>query len=284
MEDGFPNFKIGIAGLGLIGGSIAKALKRAGYFVCGFDSDKSVIVDALKYDAIDKGEIQPDLLFDCDIVFVALYPDGIIEFVKNNALKFKKDSIVVDCCGIKKRVCESLYNTSVKGNFTFIGGHPMAGTEQNGFSASFAELFDGASFILTPRQDEDKSVLDKLTTVLKRAGFARVVITDPKHHDRMIAFTSQLPHILACSYVMSPSCPEHDGFSAGSFRDISRVAHINPHLWAQLFIDNRIELCAEIDIMMENMQKLRDIVKAADKTALIELLGKARRIKDNVDC
>lgn len=283
IEDGFSGFKIGVAGLGLIGGSLAKAFKRAGFWVAGFDIDKQTVICAQKEGSADIASTQPDVLFDCDCIFVALYPDGIIDFVKKNADYFKKGAVVVDCCGIKGYICESLYNSDLGGGFTFVGGHPMAGTEYRGFTASFAELFKGASFILTPRPGESEKVIGKLTALIKAAGFGRVVVTTPKHHDRMIAFTSQLPHILACAYVMSPSCPDHSGFSAGSYRDVSRVAHITPELWTQLFIDNKDELCSEIDIMINNMKKLRDAASSGDKDTLFELLSEARRIKDSVD-
>ena len=280
MDDGFAGFKIGVAGLGLIGGSLAKAFKSAGYYVAGFDTDQGTVSAAVNMDAVDVADCEPSLLFACDLIFVALYPAGIINFVKDNAPCFKQGSIIVDCCGIKSAVCKALYATGLDFDFTFIGGHPMAGTENNGFSASYGGLFRGASFILTPREDEDEHILQELDVLLRAAGFGRVVVTTPRHHDRMIAFTSQLPHVLACSYVMSPSCLQHDGFSAGSFRDISRVAHINAALWSQLFIDNKDELCDEIDIMIENMRKIRNAAANSDTQALTALLKKARRIKD----
>ena len=284
MDDGFAGLKIGIAGLGLIGGSLAKAFKGAGFYVTGFDTDKSAVSAALSSNAVDEGDSEPSVLFECDFIFVALYPAGIIRFVKENAPCFKSGSVVVDCCGIKGNVCDELYRAQPYPNFTFIGGHPMAGTESSGFSASYGDLFRGASFILTPRNGEDGHVTQKLRELLLKVGFGKVVMTAPHHHDRMIAFTSQLPHVLACAYVMSPSCPQHDGYSAGSFRDISRIAHINPELWSELLIDNKDELCDEIDIMIENMQLIRDAAKSGDNNALKALLQKAREIKDKVSC
>lgn len=283
MNDGFTECRIGIAGLGLIGGSLAKAFKRASFFVAGFDIDETAVGSALSSGAIDAGGCGPEPLFSCDYVFVALYPEGIIRFVKDNAPHFKNGAVVVDCCGIKSAVCEAIYGGEQYKNFTFIGGHPMAGTENSGFAASSADLFRGASFILTPREGEDPKTVKKLRELILKAGFGGVVVTTPKHHDRMIAFTSQLPHVLACAYVMSPSCPEHGGYSAGSYRDVSRVAHINPELWSELFIDNRDELCEEIDIMIENMTAIRDAAKRGDKIALSRLLSRARKIKDTVD-
>lgn len=283
MNDDFSGFKIGVAGLGLIGGSLAKAFKSAGFCVTGFDIDKATVDAALRCGAINIGECEPNVLFCCDYIFVALYPEGIISFVKDNAPYFKDGSVIVDCCGIKSAICGELYSSTPYTNFTFIGGHPMAGTENNGFSASRGDLFRGTSFILTPRDGEDQSIIQRLRNLILKAGFGMVVETDPKHHDRMIAFTSQLPHVLACAYVMSPSCPEHNGYSAGSFRDVSRVAHINPELWSELFIDNKDELCEEIDIMIKNMSSIRDAAKLGDKNTLSAILSKARKVKDTVD-
>jgi prephenate dehydrogenase len=275
MDEDFADFKIGIAGLGLIGGSLAKAFHSAGFFVAGFDIGKSTVDEALNTGAINLGACTPSVLYNCDIVFVALYPEGIVPFVKENAAKFKRGAILIDCCGIKTRICESLYSANLNG-LTFIGGHPMAGTESNGFSASFAELFSGASFILTPRPGEDDRILQTLDRLLCHVGFARTVVTTPQHHDRMIAFTSQLPHVIACAYVLSPSLPDHEGFSAGSFRDVSRVAHINPELWAQLFIDNKDALCTEIDLLIENLQGIRELAFSGDANSLKSILKKSR--------
>jgi prephenate dehydrogenase len=282
MEDGFAGFKIGVAGLGLIGGSLARAFKDAGFYVAGFDIDKPSVDAAIEDNAIDEGETNPSGILNCDLVFIALYPDGIIDFVTENASRFKKGAVVIDCCGIKSDVCEKLFDVAESADFTFIGGHPMAGTEQNGFKASSSTLFCGASFILTPRYGEDDTLLHKTETLISKAGFGRVVFTTPKHHDRMIAFTSQLPHVIACAYVMSPSCPDHDGYSAGSFRDVARVAHINPQLWSELFTDNSAQLCDEIDIMISNMKSIRDAAAAGDRKTLAALLQNARDIKDSV--
>lgn len=279
MDDDFADFTIGVAGLGLIGGSLARAFHDAGFSVAGFDIGKDTVEEALRANAVDTGGADPSVLYGCDLVFAALYPAGIVPFVLDNAPHFKPGTIVVDCCGIKQSVCAALYGENLCG-VTFIGGHPMAGTEQIGFSASFAGLFNGASFILTPREGENARTLQMLDRLLCGIGFGRTVVTTPQHHDRMIAFTSQLPHVIACAYVLSPSCPDHDGFSAGSFRDVSRVAHINPELWAQLFIDNKDELCAEIDGMINHMRQLRDAASAQNKDALRALLQNARDVLD----
>lgn len=285
MDDGitdFSHFKIGIAGLGLIGGSLAKAFTKAGYTVAGFDTDKKTVAAAIEYNAVAVGGCEPSVLCDCDFVFVALYPDGVINFVENNHAVLKKGAVVVDCCGIKGEVCKRLFAGDFK-DITFIGGHPMAGTERSGFEASFPGLFNGASFIIAPKEGTDPCKLETLKKLVLSAGFGRTVITTPENHDKMIAFTSQIPHVLACSYVLSPCCPQHHGFSAGSYLDISRVAHINASLWAQLFIDNKDALTVEIDTLIDNIIAIRDAVKSEDRQSLEKLLQQARETKDNAD-
>jgi prephenate dehydrogenase len=159
----------------------------------------------------------------------------------------------------------------------------MAGTERSGFAAASDSLFSGASFIMTPDQGVDGNVLDAAKSVVLKAGFGRVVVTTPEHHDRMIAFTSQLPHALACSYVKSECCPGHKGYSAGSYRDVSRVAHLDPELWADLFLDNRQALGVELDGLIKNLGDIRAAVGSGDRETLAKLLGDARKIKDGVD-
>jgi prephenate dehydrogenase len=276
--------KIGIAGLGLIGGSLAMAFKhKAGLFVAGFDNNPQTIEAAIKTGAVSTASLNVDVLFDADYIFVALYPEDIIAFIKTNAARFKKGSVVIDCCGVKAYIFDAVSDTAYTNGFYFIGGHPMAGTEKNGFSAANEELFIGASFILTPPTTIPENIINSLSELLILVGFKQIVITSPEHHDRMIAFTSQLPHILSCAYVSSPYCPEHKGFSAGSYRDVSRVANINPPLWAELFIDNKKALCEEIDILINNLLQLRAASADGDITRLTALLTKARTIKDGAD-
>lgn len=266
----------GVAGLGLIGGSLALALRQAGLPVAGYDIDAATVRAA--NEAGIAASAAPDALFDADILFVALYPDAVIDFVRTHAARIRKGGLVVDCCGVKTRVVKTLAPVAAASGFTFIGGHPMAGSEFGGFGAARSDLFDGASFLLTPH-DPQLPQLAPLEALLRRIGCIPNV-TDPAHHDRMIAFTSQLPHALACAYVLSSSCPGHAGFSAGSYRDVSRVAHINPALWAELFLENRDAFCAEMDEMIGHLQALRDAAAADDRGALETLLQAARKRKD----
>jgi len=284
MDDSFfTDFKIGIAGLGLIGGSLAMSFKKAGFYVSGYDIDATTVKAAKECGAVDEAANDPRAVLDADCLFVALYPEDTIEFVIQNAQRIKKGAIVIDCCGVKTYVTSRLLPVASQNGFLLLGGHPMAGTERVGFAAAHEGLFLGASFILTPSGGLPDAICDKVKTLLKSAGFERIVVTTPAHHDRMIAFTSQLPHLLACAYVRSPCCPQHKGYSAGSYRDVSRVAHINPELWAELFADNSAALCEEIDELMKNLSELRAAVAAGDRAALTSLLHEAHAIKDGVD-
>lgn len=272
---------IGIAGLGLIGGSLAKAFRRAGYRVAGYDRSGDVVRAAREAGAADEAAAQPAVLRQADITFVALYPQATVDFVRREAALFRS-RIVVDCCGVKGPVCAALFPFARENGFIFIGGHPMAGTEESGFSAARAALFDGASFLLVPEQSTPAAAVEAVSKAVCAAGFARVVPATPEQHDRMIAFTSQLPHVIACAYVQSPAFAECAGFSAGSLRDVSRVAHINAPLWSELFLENRTALCAQIDGLIANMEALRDAVGQADSGRLCALLQAARERKDSV--
>lgn len=282
-ETFFPGVKIGVAGLGLIGGSLAMAFHKAGFSVAGYDIDAATIRAAMECGGAGKAALTPETVLDADFLFVALYPEQIIEFVRENADNIKKGAVLIDCCGIKGHVVGPLEQLAAENGFYFIGGHPMAGTERSGFAAARADLFDGASFILTPPQGVPEEICERVKALVKTAGFGRVVVTAPSQHDRLIAFTSQLPHVIACAYVKSPCCPHHRGFSAGSFRDVSRVAHINPELWAGLFIDNEAPLCEEIDILIDNLRQLRETIASKDNAKLTALLRQARELKDGAD-
>ena len=201
--------------------------------------------------------------------------------MEENAHLIPSGCIVCDTCGIKSRICPQLSELAAKHGFTFVGVHPMAGKEKNGFSASEADLFVGASCIIVPcGADEDK--VEIVAKLAEKIGFSQIVYTTPENHDRMIAFTSQIPHVIACAYVQSPCCPVHKGFSAGSYRDVSRVAHINEKLWAELFTENRTALLQEIDVLSEKLAAIRTALENDDRGKLEEILAESRRIKEEL--
>lgn len=275
------NQKIVIVGLGLIGGSLAKAFqKHGGYRVAGLDSNPAVLKAALDCAAIDKIGGDEDIR-TADILYLCLYPQAGIDFVLAHIGLIGSDCVVTDTCGIKSEICARLPQLAKERGFTFVGGHPMAGKEKNGFGASDADLFLGASYLFVPCGAPQEAV-DQLKAVAVELGFGNTVVTTAEHHDQMIAFTSQTPHVLACAYVMSPRCPEHNGFSAGSYRDVSRVANINEQLWSELFIDNQHALVGELDTLIANITRIKDAVAKSDTEALRALLRKGRMIKERL--
>lgn len=269
-----------VAGLGLIGASFAKTLKKnTNHYILGWNRTQSVAEKALSQGVVDEIGTLDELIPKADITVINFYPEAIIPFILEHKDKFKKDSIVTDSCGIKTKICRSLENE--KFDFIYIGAHPMAGREVSGYDNSLDTLFDDASFICTPT-NAPKSKIDTLVELAKEMGFARTVVTTPEHHDEMIAFTSQIAHVLACSYVLSPLAPMHPGFSAGSYRDVSRVARINGEMWSELFISNKEPLVKEIDDLVENLEKFKTAISAKDDKTLIELMGRANKIKEEI--
>ena len=271
--------KIVIVGLGLIGGSMAKALKQnTSHQVLGMDQDEDALLDACSCGAID-GKAGRDDLKTADLVYLCVYPEGALAFAREYGPLLKAGSVLTDACGVKEELCAAM--AALPGQYTFVAGHPMAGKERSGFAASDPSIFVGASYILVDTGAPDWA----MALVRERAeemGFGRVVRTTPARHDRIIAFTSQLPHALACAYVMSPRCPEHQGFSAGSYRDVSRVANINDALWSRLFLDNQKALTQELDQLIANLSRLRDAVDRRDQEELRSLLRTAAQIKRQV--
>ncbi len=270
-----------ICGLGLIGGSLAKTLKKnTNHTVLGWNRTPSVTEKALRDGVIDKtGELEA-LMAEADITFVNFYPDAIVPFILEHKDNFKRDSIVTDSCGIKTKICREMEKHNL--NFYFIGAHPMAGREVSGYDNSLDNLYDNASFICTPSEDTPRVKTDALVGLAQQMGFARTVVTTPEHHDEMIAFTSQIAHVLACSYVLSPLAPMHAGYSAGSYRDVSRVARINAEMWTELFLDNREPLVREIDDLVSNLMRFKYNIVNGDGEALTALMKEGNRIKEEI--
>jgi len=274
--------KIGITGLGLIGGSMAKAIKETKeHTVYGYDTDESTLLAAELTDAID-GMLSEENLSECDVVIVSLYPEATIDYIIKNADKFKKDCIVFDCCGVKRAVCDRINPVAKEHGFTFIGGHPMAGTQFWGFGSSRASLFKGASMILTPCGISDIAVLDKAKHFFLSLGFSEITFSSPEEHDRIIAYTSQLAHVVSSAYVKSPSAEVRKGFSAGSYKDMTRVAKLNEEMWTELFLENKDNLTAEIDTLIKNLQQYKTALENADSEKLSSLLAEGKAKKKQV--
>ncbi len=269
---------VGIVGLGLIGASMAKTVKKhTDFAVMGTDKSREVMENAMLDGTID-GEL--DLKNErCDIVIIALYPDDIVEFVESHA-DFLEETIVIDCGGTKTKVCDRLFPVAKQKNFTFIGGHPMAGIEKSGYDYSTDSLFDGAFMILVPDEDLDRKTLDYAKLFFISLGFHRITVTTAKEHDKIIAYTSQLAHIASSAYVKSPTSIQNLGFSAGSFKDMTRVAYLNENMWSELFLQNKEYLLTELKELIENLTQYHDAISQGDRETLLELLrdGKQKRI------
>ncbi len=272
--------KIAIVGLGLIGGSMAKAIKKnTDYPVYAYDIDKSAISSALQQEAIDGG-FELEALNTFDLVILGLYPDVTIDFVTEYADKFKKGAVVIDTCGIKQTVvsaCEKVLNDN---GVYYLGCHPMAGREYSGFEYSLDNLFEKASFIYTPTENTPERIVRFVTDFAKEIGFLRCTKATPKEHDEVIAFTSQLAHIVSSAYVKSPSLEKQFGFSAGSFKDLTRVAKLNEGMWTTLFLMNKEPLVAEIDHIIDHLKEYRDAINNNDDKTLCELLKNGRELKE----
>lgn len=270
-----------ISGLGIIGGSFAKALKKyTDHYVTGLNRSTKPLNDALECGAIN--EIgTPDSLKKADLLILGTFPQAAVEFVEKNAHLIPKSCIVIDTSGIKSEICPRMTELAEQYGFTFVGCHPMAGKEKNGFAASDADLFCGASCIIIPCGASFEAV-DKVAKLAEKIGFGQIVYSTPEEHDRMIAFTSQLPHVIACSYVLSPVCKKHKGFSAGSYRDVSRVAHINEKLWTELFMENKQPLMEEIDILIDNLNEIKNALQNGNREELESLLAQSRKVKEEL--
>ncbi len=270
-----------IVGLGLIGASLAKTLKKnTKHHVMGWNRTETVAHRAVADGVIDETGELDYLIPRADITIINFYPDAIVPFILEHRSLFKKNSIVTDSCGIKTKICSQLEKEKL--DFYFIGAHPMAGREVSGYDNALATLFDNASFICTPYEDTPRYATDALVGLAQEMGFARTVVTTPEHHDEMIAFTSQIAHVLACSYVLSPLAPYHAGYSAGSYRDVSRVARINADMWTQLFLDNGEPLVREIDDLVQNLTNFKTAIQNNDEKTLHDLMEKGNRIKEEI--
>lgn len=272
----------GIVGLGLIGGSFAKAYRQKGHRVLGWNRTGSVTEYAIMSGAID-GELTRDNISSCDIVLVSLYPEATISWLRDMGGYIGSRPIVIDCCGTKRKVCAEAFRIARECGFTFIGGHPMAGTQYSGLKHARANMYERAPMVIVPPSFDDIELLSRVKELLSPAGFGRITVTTAEKHDAMIAFTSQLAHVVANAYVKSPSALSHKGFSAGSYKDLTRVAWLNAGMWAELFLENSDYLEKELDIIISNLSEYRSAIHDGDKDRLTQLLEDGKRLKEEID-
>ena len=272
-----------VAGLGLMGGSFAFAMQEASPAkIVGIDRDPEVLMQALKRHAID--EVASDeLLAEADLLVLALAPRAAVAVLSELAPKMKKGAVVTDLCGIKRFIVRECAPICEQYGLHFIGAHPMAGKEKSGFSRADAALFDGASFIITPTESTPEHVIDTMHQVAKCIGCTRLTVTTPEEHDRMIAFTSQLPHVLAGCYVQSPCSARHEGFSAGSYRDVSRVATVDEMMWSELFAENSDLLENELEALIKRLEEFRKAIEDKDEAHMARMIKEGRLCKLRAD-
>ncbi|MCR4838987.1 MAG: prephenate dehydrogenase [Eubacterium sp.] len=274
---------IGVVGLGLIGGSYAKAYREnTNCVIYGTDKDPDALAAAIEDGTLD-GELTDEKIPECDLILVALYPEAIIDYIKSVADRIRPEAYVIDTGGLKRNVCKALFPVAADHGFTFIGGHPMAGKKTSGYKHSTGNLFKGASMILVPDDVTEFDTLATAKAVFAPCGFGRITICSAEKHDEMIAFTSELAHIVSNAYMKSPTALSHRGFSAGSYKDMTRVAWLNETMWTEIFMDNRDNLIKELDAFIQALGEYRDALKEEDRDRLWNLLHDGKMAKEAVD-
>ena len=274
--------KVGILGIGLIGGSLARAYAKAGHQVYCCERDENMFGFA-QLAGVVHGALDENTIPDCELILLAIYSGGSAAWLEKNGQYISSNTMVIDCCGIKEEICKRCFPIAEKHGFTFVGGHPMAGSHNSGFKYSRSNLFQGAPMVIVPPRFDDPELLQTVKDLLAPCNFGSFSITTAEEHDKMIAFTSQMPHIVSNAYIKSPTAQIHKGFSAGSYKDLTRVAWLNPQMWAELFLSNRENVLKELDLYINNLQKYRDSLENRDEEGLIRLLDEGRKRKKEVD-
>ena len=273
---------VGILGLGLIGGSFAKAYHAAGWTVLAADRDAAILSFAQMSGAVD-GTLGAENAAQCDLILACICPEAAIAELTGLAPHIGEKPVVIDCCGTKRVVCEALFPVAEQYGFTYLGGHPMAGSHHSGFKYARENLYHNAPMVLVPPSFDDIALLQRVKELLAPAGFGHISVTTAQAHDEMIAITSQMPHLISNAYIKSPTAAEHKGFSAGSYKDMTRVAWLNAPMWAELFLENRDCLLRELGWLMESLREYRAALEKNDLPELTRLLEEGKKRKEEVD-
>ena len=286
-------YTVGIVGLGLIGGSFARGYAATGNRVLAYDPDSDVMA-ASRVDTV-QGELNDETIRECDLIVLAAYPSACIEWLERHAAaiagattgaEIDDGPVVIDTGGTEQVICEAAFKLATQHGFHFVGAHPMAGTQFSGYAHARADLFKGAPLVLVPPATDDierLKLLDRVHELVLPLGFETFSVTTPEEHDRVIAYTSQLAHVVSNAYVKSPTAQEHHGFSAGSYRDLTRVAHLNPKMWTELMMEDADNLKFEVDHIIASLQEVSDALGARDAGQLKRLLADGDRIKRALD-
>ena len=274
--------KVGILGLGLIGGSLARAYALEGHTVYAIQRNESMLSFAMLSGAVH-GRLDEATIPECDLILLAIYPGGCADWLEKNAPLVSKDALVIDCCGTKRVVCAAAFPLAKEYGFTYLGGHPMAGTQYSGFGHARANLYHNAPMVIVPPDFDDIELLSRVKELLSPAGFGSFSVTTADSHDEMIAFTSQMAHLVSNAYIKSPTAKAHKGFSAGSYKDMTRVAWLNAPMWSELFLENRDYMLRELDGLMDCLMQYRAAIAENDGEALTQLLEEGKKRKEEVD-
>ena len=273
---------VGILGLGLIGGSLARAYAKAGHKVYASEINDDVFSFA-QLAGVVHNILDANTINVCDLILLSVYSDASATWLEDNGHHITAGTLVIDCCGIKKDVCTRCFRVADQYDFTFVGGHPMAGSHYSGFKYSRSNLFQGAPMVIVPPRYDDPNLLQQVKDALSPCGFKSFSVTTADEHDKMIAFTSQMPHIISNAFIKSPTALQHNGFSAGSYKDLTRVAWLNPEMWSELFLSNKENLLYELDFLIESLHSYRKALETNDCDKLIALLDEGRKRKEEVD-
>ncbi|MBE5932094.1 MAG: prephenate dehydrogenase [Lachnospiraceae bacterium] len=274
---------VGIVGLGLIGGSFAKAYSEHDeHRVYAYDINEQVMNDAYHM-KIMEDELNESSIPSCDLILLALYPQASIDYLKANAKFISSHTMVIDCCGVKEYVCKECYPIAKEYGFTFVGGHPMAGRHFSGLEYSMKTMYNGASMVLVPEDLADEATIAKAKKLLSPIKFGKFTICDARRHDAMIAFTSQMAHVVSNAYVKSPTAKNHDGFSAGSYKDLTRVAWLNENMWTELFLENKECLLEELTYFINSLNEYKTAMENDDADTLKALLAEGKKCKEEID-
>jgi len=273
---------VGILGLGLIGGSFARAFALEGHTVYAAEKEENMLAFSMLAGAVH-GKLDESKIPECDLILLAIYPDGSAAWLEQNAALISKTALVMDCCGIKEEICRRCFPLAETYGFTFVGGHPMAGSQFSGFKYSRADLFAGAPMVLVPPEFDNMQLLDRVKKALEPCHFGSFSVCTAQEHDRLIAFTSQMPHVLSNAYIKSPTARKHKGFSAGSYKDLTRVAWLNAKMWAELCMENRENMLFELNTYIESLKTYQKALQDEDLQTLTALLEEGKQRKEEVD-
>ena len=273
---------VGIVGLGLISGSMAKAYRAANHTVLAWNRSLSVLDFSILEGTVD-AMLDEHNIPTCDLILVGLPPEASILWIQEHAAQIAPHTVVIDLCGVKQSICSAIFPLAQQHGFRFVGGHPMAGNQYSGYKNAYATLFVGAPMVLVPPDPRDYDLLDTCKRLLTPVCFGGYSVTTAEEHDRIIAYTSQLCHVVSNAFVKSPTAQLHRGYSAGSYRDLTRVAWLNADMWSELMMANCAPMLYELDLLIENLTAYRTAIADNDRETLRQLLQDGRNCKDAID-